>query len=115
METGEINIGEGSGITSSPNFISTGTAFISTGTTSCDTTTSYDTWGVPFLVDVLKGNDYVCLIYKQESSMIYCSGYRETRAIKETDSVVDGKWKVDVVYGKVIPPQDETYEFDESE
>lgn len=102
METGEINIGEGSGITLSSNFIST-------------RTTSYDTWGVPVLVDVLKGNDYVCLIYKQESSMIYCSGYRETRAIKETYSVVDGKWKVDVVYGKVIPPQDETYEFDESE
>ena len=104
MEIGEINIGEGSGITLSSNFIST-------------RTTSYDTWGVPVpvLVDVLKGNDYVCLIYKQESSMIYCSGYRETRAIKETYSVVDGKWKVDVVYGKVIPPQDETYEFDESE
>ena len=102
METGEINIGEGSGITLSSNFISTGTI-------------SYDSWGVPFLVDVLKGNDYVCLIYKQESSMTYCSGYRETRAIKETYSVVDGKWKVDVVYGKVIPPQDETYEFDESE
>lgn len=102
METGEINIGEVSGITLSSNFIST-------------RTTSYDTWGVPVLVDVLKGNDYVCLIYKQESSMIYCSGYRETRAIKETYSVVDGKWKVDVVYGKVIPPQDETYEFDESE
>ena len=104
METGEINIGEGSGITLSSNFIST-------------RTTSYDTWGVtvPVLVDVIKGNDSVCLIYKQESSMIYCSGYRETRAIKETYSVVDGKWKVDVVYGKVIPPQDETYEFDESE
>ena len=102
MEIGEINIGEGSGITLSSNFISTGT-------------TSYDTWGVPVLVDVLKGNDYVCLIYKQESSMVYCHGYIKTRAIKETYSVVDGKWKVDVVYGKVIPPQDETYEFDESE
>lgn len=102
METGEINIGEGIGIPISSNFIGT-------------RTTSYDTWGVPVLVDVLKGNDYVCLIYKQESLMIYCSGHTETRAIKETYSVVDGKWTVDVVYGKVIPPQDETYEFDESE
>ena len=102
METGEINIGDGCCITSSSAY--TGTRI-----------TSYATWGVPVLVDVIKGNDYVCLIYKQESSMIYCSGYRETRAIKETYSVVDGKWKVDVVYGKVIPPQDETYEFDESE
>ena len=104
METGEINIGDVSCITSSSDYTST-------------RMTSYDTWGVtvPVLVDVIKGNDYVCLIYKQESSMIYCSGYRETRAIKETYSVVDGKWKVDVVYGKVIPPQDETYEFDESE
>lgn len=102
METWEINIGDGSGITSSSNYIST-------------RITSYATWGVPVLVDVLKGNDYVCLIYKQESSITYCSGHTETRAIKETYSVVDGKWTVDVVYGKVIPPQDETYEFDESE
>lgn len=102
METGEIHIGDRSGISSSSNFIGT-------------ETTSYDSWSLPVLVDVIKGNNYVSLIYKQESSIAYCYGYRETRAIKETYSVVDGKWTVDVVYGKVVPPQKETYEFDESE
>ena len=102
MKTGGINIGDGSCITLSSNYISTGT-------------TCYDPWSLPVLVDVIKGNDYVSLVYKQESLITYCSGHTETRAIKETYSVVDGKWTVDVVYGKVIPPQDETYEFDESE
>lgn len=77
---------------------------------SCGTAT-LNAWNDPVRIDVLEFSDRIEFIYKEISKICFSSSAEE-RIFKIIFSCVDGKWsKSDRIYGKIIPPQEETYEF----
>ena len=87
----------------------------SNGTTTA--TTSIDMWSLPVFIKALEVGETVEFIYKQ-SSMISYTTYPSTspsdRVFKIVFSCINGKWnKSEPIYGKIIPPSEESYEFDE--
>lgn len=83
------------------------------------TVNSLEQWGFPERVDVVEYNDRIEMIYKQTSIITFCNswGYQnppQERIYKVVYSCVDGKWnKSEPIYGKIIPPQEESYEFED--
>jgi len=70
-------------------------------------------WGDAQQVSFEEFPDRIEVIYKQRQ-VIYTNitGPRE-RVFKIIYSVVDGKWnKSEPIFGKIIPPKEEEYEFD---
>lgn len=66
-------------------------------------------------VEINEYQDHIEMIFKETSmitSMIWPSQSPEVRVFKVIYSCVDGKWhKSDRIYGKIIPAQEESYEF----
>lgn len=83
---------------------------------NCNSTSNYNLWSYPELINVIENNDSIEMIYK-ETSMICHTSFPapppEVRVFKHIFSCVDGKWnKSERIYGKIIPPSDESYEFE---
>ena len=99
------------------NFPNTGsTASIHTTGTS---TSLLETWNYPERMEVNEVGESIEMIYKQTSVvnyMIHSFHYAPPaeRVFKIVYSCVDGKWnKSEPIYGKIIPAQNEYFEFDE--
>ncbi len=80
------------------------------------TVTSMGTWSAPERVEVNGYKDRLEIIYKQTSMTtltIFPSPPPEVRVFKIVFSCVSGEWnQSDPIYGKVIPAQKESYEFE---
>ena len=99
------------------NFPNTGsTASIHTTGTS---TSHLETWNHPEKVEVNEVGESIEMIYKQRSVvnyMIHSFHYAPPaeRVFKIVYSCIDGKWnKSEPIYGRIIPAQNEYFEFDE--
>lgn len=80
--------------------------------TTTNTVSPIDLWNTPKRVEVNEYPDRIEMIYKQTSMISFKSP--EERAFKIVYSCVDGKWnKSEPIFGKVIPAQDEYYEFED--
>jgi aromatic ring-opening dioxygenase LigB subunit len=85
---------------------------------SCSGTTSIlNTWSNPERVEVNEVGETIEMIYKQTSMLtytVYPSPPPEVRVFKIVYSCVDGKWnKSEPIFGKIIPLQDEYFEFED--
>jgi len=73
-------------------------------------------WNHPELISATEKGETIEMIYKQTSNIYRTGGlppYNDTRIFKIVYSCVDGKWnKSEPIYGKAIPSQEESYEFD---
>ena len=82
---------------------------------SIDGTTSFNTWNDPIRVEVNEYPDRIEMIYKQTSTITvstHPASPLEKRMFKIVFSCVDGKWdKSEPIYGKIIAPRKECYEF----
>lgn len=82
------------------------------GTTGLDSL-----WSWPERLDVLEFEDRIEMIFKETSmitSTIWPSLPPATRVFKIVFSCKDGKWhKSNRIYGKIIPSQEERYEFED--
>jgi hypothetical protein len=78
-------------------------------------TTIGNTWSLPERMEVLEYPDRIEFIYKQTSLISYTSFPTpppEVRVFKIVFSCVDGKWhKSEPIMGKIVPAQNERYEF----
>ena len=88
-----------------------------TGTTSTGTFTSAGMWNPPTFKEVREVGESIEMIYTQTSLFSRTGGlppYHDERAMKIVYSCVDGKWnKSEPIYGKIIPAQDEYYQFED--
>lgn len=82
-------------------------------TTGAFTTTGM--WNPPIFKEVKEVGESIEMIYTQTSSFSRTGGlptYHYERAVKIVYSCVDGKWhKSEPIYGKILPPKGECYEF----
>lgn len=82
-------------------------------------TSYFNTWNYPQRIDVREVGETIEMIYKEKSMLtytIYPSPPPEERVFKIVYSCVDGKWnKSERIYGKIIPHQEEYYNFAEKE
>ena len=80
-------------------------------------TSMIDTWGEPERIEVYEDGESIVMIYKQTSNFspaIWPAQPRQARVFKIVYSCIDGKWnKSEPIYGKIIPMQSESYEFEE--
>jgi len=80
------------------------------------TTSNFNMWNNPIFKEVNEVGESIEMIYTQTSTCsITCgmSPYPDERAVKIVFSCIDGKWnKSEPVYGKIIAPQDEYYDFE---
>lgn len=80
------------------------------------TTTSFDRWGKPYLIDTVVLEDSIELIYRQDSNLTYTVNWQiheDVKIYKIVFSCKNGKWHVsDNIEGKYIHARGETYEFD---
>lgn len=89
------------------------------GQTSTITTGTFTSgmWNTPIFKEVNEVGESIEMIYIQTSSFSRTGGmppYHDERAVKIVYSCVDGKWnKSEPIYGKIIPAQDEYYEFED--
>jgi len=83
---------------------------------SSGTSISNNLWSHPERVEIIEWDDSIEFIYKQTSMITYSihpSPPPEIRVFKIIFSCVDGKWnKSEPIFGKIIPKQEEGYEFD---
>ncbi len=81
------------------------------------TTSILNTWSNHERVEVNEVGESIEMIYKQTSMLtytVYPSPPPEIRVFKIVYSCVDGKWhKSEPIYGKIIPAQDEYFEFED--
>ena len=81
------------------------------------TTSILNTWSNPERVEVNEVGETIEMIYKQTSMLtytVYPSPPPEVRVFKIVYSCVDGKWnKSEPIFGKIIPLQDEYFEFED--
>lgn len=90
--------------------IMTGGSGYINSSTSTDPTNSE--WFAPERIKVIEYPDKLEIIYKEIRKIIYNNSGFETRVFKIVYSCVDGKWnKSDRIYGKILPPQEESYIF----
>lgn len=102
-----------------PNTGSTGSIHTNGTSTSIHTTgtgTSHlETWSYPERVEVNEVGESIEMIYKQTSMLtytVYPSPPPEVKVFKIVYSCVDGKWnKSEPIYGRIIPAQNEYFEF----
>lgn len=82
---------------------------------STGTTFHLNNWSSPTFVKSIELPESLEFIYKQYSMVTFgWDRAPEERAFKIIYSCVDGKWnKSEPIYGKVIPAQNEDYEFDD--
>ena len=84
---------------------------------STGTFTSAGMWNLPIFKEVNEVGETIEMIYTQTSSFSRTGGlppYHDERAVKIIYSCVDGKWnKSEPIYGKIIPAQDEYFEFED--
>ena len=93
-----------------------GDSGVSGGSTS--TSSLGEQWSYPTRIDVHEYQDRIEILYKQTSIILISNGWGtpppSERVYKIIFSCVDGKWnKSEPIYGKIIAPQDETYEFED--
>lgn len=73
-------------------------------------------WSYPKRMCVRELSDCIEMIYKETSMLtltIHPSPPPQERVFKIVYSCIDGKWnKSQPIYGKIIAPQEESYEFD---
>jgi len=81
------------------------------------TTSISNTWSNPKRVEVNEVGESIEMIYKQTSMLTYNvhpSPPQEVRVFKIVYSCVDGKWhKSEPIFGKIIPSQNEYFEFED--
>ena len=81
------------------------------------TTTNINMWSEPRRIRVDEYSNRVEMILKQTSliqNSIYPPREPEERVFKIVFSCKDGKWhKSEPIYGKIIPANDESYEFED--
>lgn len=80
------------------------------------TTLILNTWSNPERVEANEVGESIEMIYKQTSMITYtvCPSPPEVRVFKIVYSCVDGKWnKSEPIFGKIVPLQDEYYEFED--
>jgi hypothetical protein len=86
-----------------------------TSSTSSSTSSAMN-WGYPEQLEVNEVGETIEMIYKQTSNVYRTGGlppYNDTRIFKIVYSCVDGKWnKSEPIYGKIVPAQEEYYDFD---
>ena len=87
------------------------------GITSTGTFTSAGMWNTMVFKEVNEVGETIEMIYTQTSSFSRTGGlppYHDERAVKIVFSCVDGKWnKSEPIFGKIIPSQDEYFEFED--
>lgn len=77
------------------------------------TTDTYKEWNKPTIVDVIDTGNSIEMVYVQTKNSIWGGCLKEKRVFKIVYSCVDGKWhKSEPIFGKIIPAQEEYYEFD---
>ncbi len=78
-------------------------------------------WSTPEQIETHEYDDHIEVLYKEQSvsangfvNMEYNYNYEPSvRIFKIVFSCIDGKWnKSEKIYGKIIPAQEEYYEFD---
>ena len=84
--------------------------------TDNSTTTTFDRWSEPYLIDTIVLGDSIELIYRQDSNVTYTVNWRpltDVKIYKIVFSCKKGKWHVsDNIEGRYISAIEETYEFD---
>jgi hypothetical protein len=85
-----------------------------TNLTSSSITTTI--WGTPIFIEAKEVGESIEFLYRQISNCVtlqYPSPPPEERVFKIVYSCKKGKWhKSEPIYGKIIPAQEEYYEFD---
>ena len=105
---------EGLNLSSTSNGTAIGTtaSSIMTGTAI---TNLINNWSTNERLEVNEVGETIEMIYKQTLSFSYWPAPpTEERVFKIVYSCIDGKWnKSEPIYGKIVPAQDEYFEFDE--
>jgi hypothetical protein len=71
-------------------------------------------WGSPERVEVNVYGETIEMVYKEQSSPNYYPLPTLYRVYKIVYSCIDGKWnKSEPIYGKIIPAQEESFEFED--
>jgi hypothetical protein len=87
------------------------------GSTSTGTSTFSGMWNPMILKETNEVGETIEMIYTQTSQFSRTGGlppYHDERAVKIIYSCIDGKWnKSEPIYGKIIPAQDEYFEFED--
>ena len=87
------------------------------GSTSTGTIANVGLWNPMVLKEVNEVGETIEMIYTQTSQFSRTGGlppYHDERAVKIVYSCVDGKWnKSEPIYGKIVPAQDEYFEFED--
>lgn len=85
--------------------------------TETSTSATISQWNPPQFVSANEVGETIEMIYKQTSMFSRTGGlppYHDERAVKIIYSCVDGKWnKSEPIYGKIIPAQEECFEFED--
>lgn len=85
-------------------------------TTFQSETGTINIWGAPIFIEAKEVGKTIEFIYKQISTILtlqYPSPQPKERVFKIVYSCKKGKWhKSEPIYGKIIPAQEEYYEFD---
>lgn len=88
-----------------------------TSTGTATTFTTLGLWNPMVFKEVNEVGETIEMIYTQTSQYSRTGGlppYHDERAVKIVYSCKDGKWhKSEPIYGKIIPAQDEYYEFED--
>jgi hypothetical protein len=91
-------------------------SLIAGGDSTSGSITNINNWGFPSRIEVREVGETIEMLYKETSMItltIHPSPPPEERVFKIVYSCVDGKWnKSDRIYGKIVPAQNENYEFD---
>jgi hypothetical protein len=97
------------------SFPSGGTFEINNLGESSGTATWRNNWNLPIRIEVNEVGDSIEMIYKETSMITYTtypSPLPEERVFKIIYSCIGGKWnKSEPIYGKIISPKNESYEF----
>jgi hypothetical protein len=85
--------------------------------TGTATTSNFNQWSHPERIEVNEYPDHIEMIYKQTSMITLTSFHApppQERVFMIIFSCIDGKWnKSEPIYGKIVPAQNEYYEFNE--
>ena len=98
---------------------SIGTSNASTGTSNALTGTTHllslSEWSEPKMVDVIDTGSSIEMTYVQNRNIDLWGGWsQEKRVFKIVYSCVNGMWnKSEPIYGKIIPAQEEYYDFEQ--
>ena len=78
--------------------------------------TFFNPWLPPVFIEANEVGETIEFIYKETSSVTYTTGYQiepSSRVYKIVFSCQKMQWhKSEPIYGRIIPPEDETFEFE---